>query len=65
MLVVGQKRKHVHKTLRKKTQALEKGLLNKEVARKYNVPKNTISTWVKNKDKILSSLEEWQNVNWQ
>ena len=65
MLVVRQKRKHVYKTLREKAQALEKGLLNTEVAGKYNVPKNTISTWVKYKDKILSSLEEWQNVNWQ
>ena len=52
------------KTETEKTQALEKGLSNKEVARKYNVPKNTISTWVKNKDKILSSLEEWENANW-
>ena len=58
MLVMRQKRKHVHKTLRENTQALEKGLLNKEVAGKYNVPKNTIPTQVKYKDKILSSLEE-------
>ena len=34
MLVVRQKRKHVHKTLREKAQALEKGLSNKEVAGK-------------------------------
>ena len=40
-------------------------LSNKEVAAKYNVPKNTISTWVKNKDKILSSLQEGQNVKQQ
>ena len=62
---MGQKCKHVDKTLREKAQALkdiEKGLWNKEVAAKYNVPKITISTWVKNKDKILSSLEEGQNV---
>ena len=44
MLVMRQKHKHVHKTLRENAQALEKGLLNKEVAGKYNVPKNTIST---------------------
>ena len=41
---------------------MEKGLPNKDVATKYGVPKNTISTWIKNKDKILSSLEKGQNV---
>ena len=35
---------------------------NKDVATKYGVPKNTISTWIKNKDKIFSSLEKGQNV---
>ena len=35
---------------------------NKDIATKYGVPKNTISTWIKNKDKILSSLEKGQNV---
>ena len=42
MLVVGQKRKHVHKILREKALALkdiEKGLSNKKVAAKYSVPK--------------------------
>ena len=42
MLVVGQKRKYVHKTETQKAQALkniEKGLLNKEVAAKCNVSK--------------------------
>ena len=60
MLVVGQKSKHINKILRKKAQALEdieKGLMNSNIA-KNNVPKNTMYTWVKNKDKILSSLEE-------
>ena len=68
MSVAGQKRKHVQKTLRNKAHALkhiEKGLLNKKVAAKYNVLRNTITTWVKNIDKILSSLEEGQNVRWQ
>ena len=61
MLVAGQKLKHVYKTLQDKAQAIkdfEKGLSNKEVAVKYNIPKNTISTWAKNNDQILSSLEE-------
>ena len=68
MMVAGQRRKHVYKTLRGKAQALryiEKKLSNKEVAAKYNVPKNAISKWVKNKHKILSSLEERQNVKCQ
>ena len=26
---------------------------NKEVAAKYGLPKNTVSTWVKNKAKLL------------
>ena len=43
----------------------EKRLSNKEAATKYNVQKNTISKWVKNKDKILSSLEKGQNVKRQ
>ena len=63
-MLVAQKRKHVHKTLQEKCQALkgiEKGLPKKDVATKYGVPKNTISTQIKNKDKILSSLEKGQN----
>ena len=31
---------------------LEKGMANKDVAAKYGVPKNTLSTWVKNKHKL-------------
>ena len=42
MLVAG-KRKYTHKTLREKSD-LEKGESNKDVAAKYNVPKNTLST---------------------
>ena len=37
---------------------LEKGMTNKDVAAKYGVPKNTLSTWVKNKHKSTTSLEE-------
>ena len=64
MLVVGQKSKHVNKILRKTAQALEdieKGLMSSKIA-KNNVPKNTMYTWVKNKDEILSSLEEKQSM---
>ena len=38
--------------------SLEKGMSNKEVVQNYGVPKSTISTWVKNKDKLLTSLEK-------
>ena len=31
--------------------SFEKGMANKEVAAKYDVPKNTLSTWMKNKHK--------------
>ena len=52
-------------TLRKKYPAfkdLEKGICNKVVAAKYNgVPKSTSSTWVKNKEKLLDSLEKGSN----
>ena len=37
---------------------LEKGMTNKDVAAKYGVPKNTLSTWVKNKHKLTTSVEK-------
>ena len=37
---------------------LEKEMANKDVAAKYGVPKNTLSTWVKNKHKLTISLEK-------
>ena len=37
---------------------LEKGMTKKNVAAKYRVPKNTLSTWVKNKRKLTTSLEK-------
>ena len=37
---------------------LENGLPNKDVATKYGVPRNTVSTWVKNKHKLTASLEK-------
>ena len=59
MLVTG-KRKYTHKTLREKWQALkdlERGESNKDVAAKNNVPKNTLSTWLKNKEKPFDALK--------
>ena len=39
-------------------------MTNKEVANKFDVPKNTISTWIKNKEKIFQALEEitWLSI---
>ena len=37
---------------------LKKGMINKDVAAKYGVPKNTLSAWVKNKHKLATFLEK-------
>ena len=37
---------------------LERAMTNKDVAAKYGVPKNILSTWVKNKHKLTTSLEK-------
>ena len=40
---------------------IEKGMTNKEASEKkswFGVPKNTISTWMKNKDKMFEGLEQ-------
>ena len=36
---------------------IEKGMTNQEASEKFGVPKNTISTWMKNKDKLFEGLE--------
>ena len=58
------KRKLNVKNLNEKCNAwkyLESGLSNKEVPAKYGVPKNTVSTWVKNKAKLFAALEQCSN----
>ena len=55
------KRKLNTKTLKEKCDILshiEKGMTNKEAADKFGVSKNTISTWIKNKEKNFQPLEE-------
>ena len=37
---------------------IEKGLSNKDASKKYGVPPNTISTWIKNKEKYFKALED-------
>ena len=54
------KRKLTVKTLNEKCRALkdiEKELSNKDASLRYGVPPNTISTWIKNKEKYLKALE--------
>ena len=64
MLVAG-KRKYNHKQFVKNVKPfkdLENGMSNRDVAAKYGVPRNTLSTWFKNKEKILDSLEKGTNT---
>ena len=42
-------------------QDLEKGASQKDLAQKYAIPPNTISTWKKNKKKIFESYEKGSN----
>ena len=54
------KRKLTVKTRNGKCRSLkdiEKGLSNKDSSLKHGVPPNTISTWIKNKEKYLKALE--------
>ena len=58
------KRKLAVKTLAEKCQTmkdLENGISNKNVAEKYGVPKNNVSTWFKNKEKLFTALEKSSN----
>ena len=55
-------------TPREKCQSLkdlEKALSNTDVAVKYGVPKNTLSTWVKSKEQLFAALEKGNNVKRQ
>ena len=36
---------------------IERGVSNKDVFKKFNVPKNTLSTWKKNRDKIAAAFK--------
>ena len=55
------KRKLTNKTLVQKCEIIrhiEKGMTNREASERFGVPKNTISTWIKNKEKLLAALQE-------
>ena len=67
-MLVARKWKCNHKLLCEKFQTLKdlkKGMSNKDIAAKYGVPKNTLSTLVKNKEKLLNSLEKGSNIKRQ
>ena len=67
ILVTGE-RKYINKTLRVKCKALkdlEKGESNKDVAANYNVPKITLSTWIKSKEKLFDAPKKGTNVKRQ
>ena len=56
------KRKLAAETFTEKCQALrdlESGISNKNVAEKYGVPKNTVSTWLRNKENFSLC---WKNL---
>ena len=59
------KRKVSTKSLHEKYKALkeiENGLSKKEAASKYKVALNTISTWLKNKEKIINAITKGKNL---
>ena len=56
MSLIQTKSKCQARLLNKKYEALQevpKGVPKSTIASKYNVPNNTLSTWIKNKDKII------------
>ena len=60
------KRKISAKTLSDKYEAfkkIERDIPKKDVAAEYNVPRNTISTWLKNKEKIVTAFESENNCS--
>ena len=65
MPLVQVKRKCQARLLKQKYEALQevaKGAPKSTVARRYNVPNNTLPTWIKNKDEIIQSYRECGNV---
>ena len=58
--IAGNRRRHCEHTLDVKYAALmeiERGTANKDVSKKSNIPKNTLSTWKKNRDKIVTAFK--------
>ena len=61
MATIASKRKLNTKSIKDKYNALkevEDGKTKSQVAAKYGIPKNTLSTWLKNKDKIFDATKQ-------
>ena len=68
MATTASKRKLNTKSIKDKYSALkevEDGKTKSQIAIKYGKPKNTWSTWLKNKDKILEVTKKGSNSKWQ
>ena len=68
MATIASKRKLNTKSIKDKYQALkeiEEGKLKLQVASKYGIPKNMLSTWIKNKDKIFEAAKKGMNTKRQ
>ena len=64
MATIASKRKLNTKSIKDKYSALkevEDGKTKSQVAAKYGIPKNTLSTWLKNKDKIFEATKKGSN----
>ena len=64
MVTIASKRKLNIKSIKDKYSALkevEDRKTKSQVAAKYGIPKNTLSTWLKNKDKILEATKKGSN----
>ena len=60
MATIASKRKLNTKSIKDKYQAYQL-----QVAAKYGIPKNTLSTWIKNKDKIFEAAKKGMNTKRQ
>ena len=64
MATIASERKLNTKSIKDKYNALkeaEDGKRKSQVAAKYGIPKNTLSTWLKNKDKIFEATKKGSN----
>ena len=58
--IAGNKRRHNEHTMNVKYAALmeiDRRLSNKDASKKFNVPKNTLSTWKKDREKIIAAFK--------
>ena len=68
MATIASKRKLNTKSVKDKYRALkevEVGKTKSQVTAKYSILKNTLSTWLKNKDKIFEATKEVSNSKLQ